>query len=492
MKRILIFLALILNTTMFVYAQEYDFVLPPESSVPLYPSSYETQQGNWANAYLDIEKVDFTKADRQVYIFLYDTAEKLKHKNLQYGIRNDLARNFTNDFSEYDAHGHGTHCAGIIAGYDENIPLGVARDQAKMQKLSIIPYRVLESNGGGRYEWIDTGMDIGIKVGKRLQESEGAFIIHSLSLGGSVDYAPVNETIQKARAAGQLVIVASGNEGSSKVGFPARVPGAWAVGALEQFGDNVELAPYSNYGAQQFICAPGSDVLSTYPGDQLVNLSGTSMATPVVAGATAIVASTSTATANQIERYFADKSKDLGQVGRDNFYGYGAPVFNYLLQGDPLDYPDTPLNEEVPEDDTPPTRETRKLVFELKDYPTIWKRIGDNELNNLYLDLTVEMKTNLYDADAAELLYQLTGDFFTNRGFGLTEKMGFADATYWAKFFYEMILQKENDIEIKVIQIQGENDLGQTATYNRVFAEMMKAKIKNTLKTNAVAIQWQK
>ncbi|MFT5683771.1 MAG: serine protease [Myxococcota bacterium] len=218
-----------------------------------------------------------------------------------------------------DDNGHGTHVAGTIAQSTNN-SIGVT---GLAPEAIILPIKVLSGSGSGRSEWVAAGIDEAV--------DQGAEVIN-LSLGGPPSRVIQNAT-KKAVAAGVIVVAAAGNSGRKGVSSPASVPGVIAVSAT---GPDDELAPYSSWGNEVSISAPGGnkqkagggilqDTISTESaeGHAFREFQGTSMATPHVAGAAAILLSAGAGSPQQVKDILMESSLDLGEPGPDPKFGHG-------------------------------------------------------------------------------------------------------------------------------------------------------------------------
>ena len=172
-----------------------------------------------------------------------------------------------------DCHGHGTHVAGTVAGAN----YGFAVD------ANIVPVRVLDCYGSGSTAGVVAGINWMIN-----HHVAGVPAVANMSLGGSYDLA-INDAVTRAVADGITMVVASGNESTDAcTKSPASAPAAITVGATS---NNDSRAYYSNVGACVDIFAPGSSITSaSISGNTATALmSGTSMASPHVAGVAALI-----------------------------------------------------------------------------------------------------------------------------------------------------------------------------------------------------------
>jgi subtilisin family serine protease len=170
-----------------------------------------------------------------------------------------------------DCNGHGTHVAGTIGG----TKYGVAKD------VNLVAVRVLDCNGSGSYSAIIDGIDWVTKNAVKPA-------VANMSLGGSVSSA-LNAAVARSIAAGVTYAVAAGNDNTNACNqSPAAVPDALTVAATDK---SDRRASFSNYGKCVDIFAPGVQITSaSYAGDTATAvMSGTSMASPHVAGAAALV-----------------------------------------------------------------------------------------------------------------------------------------------------------------------------------------------------------
>jgi subtilisin family serine protease len=191
-----------------------------------------------------------------------------------------------NDGDPMDDNGHGTHCAGIIGAEGDNSD-GIA---GVNWEVEIMPLKFLGRNGSGTTK--DAIECINYVVARKKAGVDVRII--SASWGSTARSRALGDAIKRAGDEGILFIAAAGNSSTNndtRPHYPSNydLPNVVSVAALTR---NDVLARFSNYGAKTVhIAAPGAEIMSTWPGNQYEEHSGTSMATPVVSGVAALILS---------------------------------------------------------------------------------------------------------------------------------------------------------------------------------------------------------
>jgi subtilisin family serine protease len=203
--------------------------------------------------------------------YVIDTGILTTHPNFQ--GRATFGADFTGQGAG-DGNGHGTHCAGTV-GSDL---YGVAK------KVNLIAVRVLGSNGSGSFSGVISGIEWAAK--QTASKFKGRVnSVANMSLGGGAS-AAVDAAVAAATRSGLVMAVAAGNSRGDACSLsPGRTPEAITVAASD-INDN--LASFSEKGRCVDIIAPGVNVLSTWNNGRTNTISGTSMATPHVAGIVAL------------------------------------------------------------------------------------------------------------------------------------------------------------------------------------------------------------
>lgn len=246
---------------------------------------------------------------RGVTIAVLDTGVEARHPDLD-GRVTQLS--VVSD-DPTDRNGHGTHCAAIAAGArnESARAYGVAPDA---QVLSI---KVLDDSGRGDDGDVLAGMDLAIVNRCR---------VVSLSLGASgPPSAIVSVVMERALRRGLVVVAAAGNDSArpayvAELNYPASCSTVLAVGAVDR---HREVARFSNGGGIDLV-APGVDIRSAAPlgtGEPYATMSGTSMATPAVAGVAALWAEATQAPADELVERLRTSALPLRQPASDVGYG---------------------------------------------------------------------------------------------------------------------------------------------------------------------------
>lgn len=257
---------------------------------------------------------DIYKGSSSVIIAVIDTGVSVAHPDLADKITAGANAGYDfvdNDNNPTDANGHGTHVAGIAAAMTNN-GTGVAGVD---WNAKIMPVRVLDASGSGDTNDVSSGI--------YWAADHGAKVIN-MSLGDSAYSQTVQNAINYAYGKGVVVVAAAGNNGNSTVFYPASGAHVISVAATDSFDNR---ASFSNYNSFVDVAAPGVNIWSTFwnSGSNTYQYeSGTSMATPHVAGLAALVAGLHTGwTPDQIENLIESTATDRGAAGRDNYYGFG-------------------------------------------------------------------------------------------------------------------------------------------------------------------------
>ena len=322
-----------------------------ESNDPFYSSS-----GSWGQSYADLwwlKRVDADDAwaysrGTGVPVAVIDTGLDFNHPDIASNIWTNQAEalglpgvdddgnGFVDDLhgwdyynwdnNPWDDNGHGTHVSGIIGAVADNAEgiAGIAPES------KIIPIKVLNAGGSGYVTDVINAIryaaDLGAKV---INLSLGVFKNYlSRSLQNAFQSA-----VSYAKDKGSIVVAAAGNDnGKVENSYPAGIPDVIAVGATDA---NNKRAWFSNFGKLLDFTAPGVDVLSLKAGGvsfgsssvvdpDYVRASGTSMASPVVAGVVALLRAIQPLFSfDQILSRLRSTATDLGSQGFDSYYGYG-------------------------------------------------------------------------------------------------------------------------------------------------------------------------
>lgn len=276
-----------------------------------------------------------------VNVAVIDTGIDTAHPDLAANIAG--GKNCSTGKSYKDGNGHGTHVAGTIAALENSIGVVGVAPEAKLWAV-----RVLDNSGNGSWSSVICGLDF---VTSKSPANGGPITVANMSLGGggvsdnncgNTNNDALHKAVCRARDAGVTVVVAAGNSGANSSNF---VPAAYddavitvsaladsdgkegGLGGATSYGADDTFASFSNYGSPVDIAAPGVSILSTWRGGLYNTISGTSMASPHVAGAAALyLAANPGAAWTQVRDALAALGEVLGAGHTDPFGLHPEPV----------------------------------------------------------------------------------------------------------------------------------------------------------------------
>lgn len=227
-------------------------------------------------------------------------------------------RDFSGSDDAFDHNGHSSHVAGIIGALVNGIGVrGIAPE------CELWCGKVLDDDGSGSIDAIAAGI--------RWAVDEVRADVINMSLGcppsGSLSHA-LRSACQYAHEHGVVLCCAAGND-AGNVNAPANLPTTIAVAAVDR---NREKAYFTCHGREVDFAAGGVDVFSTYLNNQYAKLSGTSMATPVIAGVVALIQAEAKAkgkalTPDEVYDRLVSIAVDVDKPGKDDYTGNGIPIF---------------------------------------------------------------------------------------------------------------------------------------------------------------------
>jgi hypothetical protein len=278
----------------------------------------------------------YSRCTYRVVVKVNDTSQEWYHPDLK-----DFAlpgSDYSGDNTPQTDQGHGIHVGGIIGGKEG----GIAYPCVKKGLVKGKPVQVLNDNGSGSFNWVATAIETEDIENKQLI-SEGVAVVCNYSLGGGTNL--INSVEEKFKASNELgvVHVAANGNSASAVNYPGKSPYTYGVSSLDQ---NLRISSFSSRGKETDYAAPGRGINSTYKNNTYASLSGTSMATPFVAGLVAIAQSVyglgKLPNQAAVENYFDWIATDLGDAGQDDLYGIGLVYVKAILDNDPVDNPNNP------------------------------------------------------------------------------------------------------------------------------------------------------
>lgn len=218
-----------------------------------------------------------------------------------------------------DLSGHGTLVAGCVAAVANN-GIGFAGITGAAN-IKVAPYRVGGLSDG------DKNLDVGYICAALYEAAARPDVkVINMSFGGYMVSAALRTAVENAANAGKVLVAAAGNEGananySGELAVPASYNNVISVGATDNTN---KIAYFSQHNSLVDLCAPGHKIYSTNHDGSYEEASGTSFASPITAGACAVLmAADHTLTSIQVESLLKETALDFGATGRDDYYGYG-------------------------------------------------------------------------------------------------------------------------------------------------------------------------
>jgi Subtilase family len=298
--------------------------------MPDVPQENRAQQaevgfGEGALAFMGI-KGDFSTFGKGVTIAILDSGvaahstfagARLRHLDIGEGITGTT-----------DADGHATAVAALAAGSGTGAT-GVA------PAADILSIRVTGPDGTSDLFTLAAGIEAAVNAGAK---------VINISLGAYQNSSLLTQAIDYAYANGAVIVAAAGNDQAAQLTYPAADPRVISVGAVDALGQQLT---FSNSGSQLQATAPGLDLQTAWPGDQIVSFDGTSGASPLMAGAIAAVMSQyPNLSAQQASQLLTTYSADAGAPGRDASFGWGTVDVGYAINYNNTAYSDPSISSQ--------------------------------------------------------------------------------------------------------------------------------------------------
>lgn len=267
------------------------------------------------------DQVDNSEA---VVVAVLDTGLNTGHPDLigRTVAGKDYINGSTNVIDRDRDEGHGTMVSGCIVAAANN-GIGIA-GVAGTANIKVAPFCI----GNGDFSNATI-------VAALMDAADRSDIdVINMSYGGYFTSTTEQTAVDYALAKGKILVASSGNEGSDKeagqYSYPASYEGVISVGATDQ---NQEIAYFSQYNDRVDLVAPGESIVTTEKSGAYTYIDGTSFSSPIVAGACAVLlAEDDSLTASQVESVLKETALDLGQAGKDNYYGYGLLQLDQALE----------------------------------------------------------------------------------------------------------------------------------------------------------------
>lgn len=301
---------------------------------PYYSYQYYLKNNYYPGMDINVEPAwDLVTGASNVTVAIVDTGVDLNHEDLKasllqgYTVGDLTGYGAPKNWTTPNSKGHGTCCAGIVGAIDNNIGVVGVANGVKILPVNIAPNLCTDNN--------KSGFASNSEIAQAIRWAYPKADVLSCSWGGGSYSNDIVNAITEARTKGRkgkgAIVVFSAGNSYGEVSFPGNVDGVITVGAIRQDGTKCD---FSNVGKSLDLVAFGErdEIVTTdfmgslgySDGSYNMGFSGTSAACPQVAGVVALMLSANpNLTEEKVKEYLRNTAHDLGEKGRDDFYGYG-------------------------------------------------------------------------------------------------------------------------------------------------------------------------
>lgn len=444
-----------------------------ELPFPVPPAGYDTDGtvSSWVidhlgtDAFIDQHWERLLASKIRVVFVIHDTAGQY---NTGTGLENYQVREWNGDNTgtgQPDDHNHSHNVATCIAGNKPGTRLGILRRLAEAGKVVIVADKVL-SKGSGSFSWIRSGYNRAVD----LPYQENDLVIHVSSFGALGAYdAGTAEAVRRGIAKGQIWTASSGNSGhdpagNSRVGFPASLEEVIAVGAVDPAN---QRKSYSSTGPEVY-STNGSGVPCVNRDGSISNREGTSFSQPINAAVLGLIAlyNDTKLTQEQAKFIIRTQSLDLGDQGRDTFFGFGIQTSDTIQppQDGPGDDPGENPGGDPPTPPQPPKVQPYVLRLQLDHYAVSWKYLNemDGPLREIsFTEVQINVAADQPAQDLSQKLIAIIDDYSRRSYLGVPEGWREEEVAAIAFRFLDMYLTEQHGIIIDPVvasvRVQDEN-----------------------------------
>ncbi|MEM9835161.1 MAG: S8/S53 family peptidase [Bacteroidota bacterium] len=359
-------------------------------------------------------------------------------------------------------HFHSHNVASCILGEKDGDWLGLLWPLAKAGKAVVVFDKVL-SKGGGQFAWIAAGLNRTAEI--KYEDNDLVIHVNSYGAGGVKTHPLVDAAVQRCIDAGHLFLASAGNSGhdsagNSRVGYPANLEAVAAIGAVDVRRNRKS---YSSTGPEVYATS-FSGVPCINPDGSLSNREGTSFSQPILSALVGLYGLFLGRKIDQVEmlEFLRTRRIDLGDKGRDVFFGYGLPLAS-LFAGAPGDDPG-----EGPGDEPPVTQPEDHPAAQVISGPFVYRYMTQDEYERgstfwrILVITELESMTFSTSRDKAALrLQQMMEEHFVDHSHAMVipNNEGATEAlAYVAMFLYYFSRRLEQPVYTK--RLAGANETG--------------------------------